>query len=457
MNLDRFIDKIFDYLFLSPCSIIILLCIATLYVLNVYPVEEDASFVQFKIYCIVVAVLLIVYSILVYKYNKLPKVSKNKIGILLIVKSENKKQFDNIKSKLIDKFDDILRTTSELNFSTIYIQEEKLKKYDILDKRSAIRLMKKVNCIFFANIKVISDDIDNSERYEITINNGVLHPTYTDKTENEFSEEIASVSRFVKQTRFQKDKIIEQLEATATNLVYICKYIIGVTYYLNFQISASEKLLEELNLEIEKNKKNIIIFNYLKNVLPIRIYNIYMIKAYVFYHKYITDKEVSTLYELGNSLDIANNYVPDTYDYHINKAAFHIWLNMDIKKAKEHILQCSKIRTNCVWRYSDAFLTACESKGFLTIYKKYKQAFKIPYDLSELATFIEDILQVNPKLYYLYFALGMIYSETGDSILTENNFKKFTNLVKVKDDMKVQLDNIIRERIYECVKIVESA
>lgn len=71
------------------------------------------------------------------------------------------------------------------------------------------------------------------------------------------------------------------------------------------------------------------------------------------------------------------------------------------------------------------FFYAYEGAGELTIYKKYKRAFKRSYNLAEIAWFIEEIHEQEPEKYKLLFALGMVYSELGQYNLAYESFQLF--------------------------------
>jgi hypothetical protein len=170
-----------------------------------------------------------------------------------------------------------------------------------------------------------------------------------------------------------------------------------------------------------------------------------MIKALIMYQAYKTRKDLIKLEGFKDALLEANNYIPNTYDYFLNKAIYCVLSNRDINNAKEHIKQCSDCKGEYTWRYSDAFLCAYEGRGAFTLYKKYKSAFRKSYPLIDIAWFIEDILEENPDRIHLMFALGMVYSEMGENDLAIESFNGFLSSYDGKEESAIKL--LISERL----------
>lgn len=125
----------------------------------------------------------------------------------------------------------------------------------------------------------------------------------------------------------------------------------------------------------------------------------------------------------------------------------------DVKKSKEHIKICSTFKNESSWRYSEAFLCAYEGKGELTIYRKYKQAFRKNYDLAEIAWFIEEIYEQESDKFKLLFALGMVYSELGQYSMAEESFSLFIEKYSGSCENKQKIISLINERLPKDVDI----
>ncbi len=259
----------------------------------------------------------------------------------------------------------------------------------------------------------------------MSFNYGVLHLTYGEEIAKKFKQEFLNITQPARNINYKKHDIIKVIKTASKQLTYICKFLLGVTFFLNGELSDAAIICEELHNEIIRNKINQPVINYLKNNLPYRCYEINMFLAIQSYDKYNIAFDEMHLETFLIYLQKANNYLPDTYSYFLLMSIFHFIKYRDIKKARECINNCRKISENNTWRYIDAFLTVYEEQSLLTAYRKYKQAFKIQYNLLILSSFIEHILEIEPHKASLHFALGLIYDQLGDQELMQQHFNAF--------------------------------
>jgi len=447
--LDGFNNKLIEEIWLKPISLLVLIGIGVLGSMYTWPTSEDKSLMKLIVYIIVVVIIISVYVVCMINHNKLPRVKKGKLGILFIINTDNKKQSDDIERKLVDKFEEIIRADLPDTFKIIYLSKDRVKKYDLQNKEMAKKLLNKVNCLFETSIKILADDSDDASKYQMSIDNGILHATYIEWIQKKFNEEFMSATKFTRCINFRKDNKIEILEVTATQLVLVCKYVLGLSYLYNGQIELSEVIMESLHKDIFKIKNNIGVARHLKDIMPNCCYEIHMIKALLTYQEYRTKKEVSGLAAYKEALTEANAFMPGTYDYYLNMAIYYMFARRDVKKSKEQIKMCATFKSESSWRYSDAFLYAYEGKGELTLYGKYKQAFRKNYDLAEIAWFIEEVYELEPEKHKLLFALGMVYSELGQYTSAKESFQLFWDKYDGTYEYKQKIKLLIKERIPE--------
>lgn len=379
-----------------------------------------------------------------YHHYKLPKAKNHKIGILFIIKAETESQFIDANSKLIDKFGTIIKSSQKNDFDIIQIRHLNLSRYDLHSKEAAIKLLKKVNCIFSVSINILADDVDEPSNYVVTINTGIIHPTYKDEAQRFFEQSIVHVAGLFSRISFQNENKIEEYEVTAHNLVYACKYIIGLSYLLSNNLDASSELFNELFIDLSRNKRNQPIINSLKSTIPKYCFHIYLHKATVIYSQYRKEKDPELLILLNQILDELNRFVPDTHFYYQLKSIYSFFIK-DYSAAKEYINKCELLNADSTWKYNKAFFYAFESAAFFKIYKLYKAALKTPYNLDDLVSFILDVLLEDPDRIGLHFALGMIHSHQKDLEKATSHFNLFSELYNGSDADK--LHSLIIERL----------
>ncbi|TAH59752.1 MAG: hypothetical protein EWM50_07505, partial [Gottschalkiaceae bacterium] len=445
--MEEFVKLLIEKVWLKPVSVLILLCMAVLGSMPTWPTVSDKSARKLIVYIVVISIIILVYIGCMIKDSILPKSKRNKLGILFLIDAVNKKQYEEIERMLIARFREILVSGLQDTFDIIYLPKEKVKKYDLQNKDSAKKLLIKTNCLFESSIRVLSDDSDNASKYQLSIENGILHATYIDMIQKKFQKEFTSATKFTRRISYQKENKIETLEVTAEQLAFACQYVLGLTCFYNSQYGLCETIFESLIKDIINSKSSLGIIGYLKNTLPQCCYDIHMIKAIISYQSYRIRRNAIDLAIYKEALTEANAFIPGTYDYHLNMAIYYMLARRDVKKSKEQIKICSTFKSESSWRYSDAFLCAYEGKGELTIYRKYKQAFRKDYDLAYLAWFIEEIHEQEPDKFKLLFALGMVYSELGQNSLAEESFNLFIEKYSGSYENKQKIELLILERL----------
>lgn len=106
----------------------------------------------------------------------------------------------------------------------------------------------------------------------------------------------------------------------------------------------------------------------------------------------------------------------------------------NVHQAKLCIAKCKQSKQNKTWLYSEAFLSAYSGQAPSTICAKYRKALEIPYNLVDIADYIEFILENEPEKMTLHLAAGLIYEAIGDSRLMKMHFSIFLEHLDKKQD-----------------------
>ena len=78
----------------------------------------------------------------------------------------------------------------------------------------------------------------------------------------------------------------------------------------------------------------------------------------------------------------------------------------------------------------------------MTIYKKYKNAFKVDHNLIEIVDYIEFILLNEPERFGLLLAAGLVYEELGDNELSHQYYIRYQSV-----NHNTNFEEILREKI----------
>lgn len=421
----KFAHKLLDKLWPQPVSIFIFLTICLFGSIAVIPKSATDSIWPIIIYTIASIILLIIIILQIIKAYKLPKAKANSLAILFVINSENNKQFEEIKRKLISEFQELINKQKSTVFEALYIPRNRVMKLDLISEASQKKLLEDTRCTFLIRIKIDSNDIDSPEFYEITFNYGILHLQYKDEIDVKFKKELTNLTHSIRKQEYKNKNTIKVMKSASNRLAYICRYLFGVTFYLNGKAKEASIICEDLYAEIKAIKKNEPVINYLKHYLPFRCHEINMILTMRLYNKFLSTFKENDLDEFYDYLKKANIYISNTYIYYSFMSIYLFVKNRNIKESQLYVNKCKELSPNNTWKYSDAFLSAYKENSLLTTYRKYKNAFKVPYNLLDLSLFIEHILDIEPHKKSLHFALGLIYNEIGDVSLMGKHFNAF--------------------------------
>ncbi len=430
--------KLFEKLWFKPISIVVLVILHFLLIPTLMPSQEE-SYTVFFIVCILIFILDLYYLKCFMKHFRLPKAKEKDLAILFVIDVANNKQFKDCQRKIIKHFSETI-ISNQIPFKVLYIQYHNLKKIDIKLEKDQKKLLEKTNCRYLIQIKIDSDDDDNANNYEMTINTGVIYSAYNQEQHQKFLKELYNISLNCRTLRYEKKEKIQVLHFTTEQMAYACKYIFGLTYLLDGNLDQAEIIFRELLLLVNQKKIKDPVGKILNKILPLRCWEIQFLLAIKYYEEYNDTEKEESIDKMHIHLNNANEYYPNTYGYYLNMAIYHVLKNRAINEAKSCIKKCKEITPNGSWKYSEAFLLAYESHSPLTIYRKYKQAFRVEFNLQRLTIFIERILDEEPDKNILRFALGLLYNEIGNTQLMQKNFKDFlNNNNKILDDKLIRL------------------
>lgn len=366
-----------------------------------------------------IAAIGILMEILFYNEIKLPCAkSKYYSAVLLIIDAESKEEYNSIKSKLADLFKKSLQGKDKKLFAVEYLKYEITDKYKILNDEETIKLLEKTNCDYLVNVNVKSEQLKDEKQYVVKIGMGYKHPAYIKPIEECFKKEFVILSKPTKKLDFLSKDKIQVLEVTANRMSLICQYIIGRGTYFNMNFKMAGILFDELYSDIKNINQDEYVIKTLKTVIPPICCDIHLRISDMHYTEFCKNKNYEDLDKMNFELEFANQYVNNTYEYHLSKSVYTFLKHRDIEMVKKELKACKEKRVKGTWEYSDAFICAYEEKSEMTIFNKYKKALKNDYNLMYLIEFIEDVLRED-KINSLRFPLIILNLEVGNTSVAQ--------------------------------------
>ena len=383
-------------------------------------------------------ILNIFYFIFVYKNNRIPKAKRNKTGIIIQLDAPNKDIYTDTKRKFGKEFEDNLFN----QFQVIFVPYAN-KSVDYKNKQFLTKFLKRKRSILYLNIRINTDKDVELYIYDMHIYSAIIHREYLPNVEKEFQKIFSSSLKNFQNIVFPSKEMIKKLKVTATEMSLSCQYVIGLSLFLNGDLKHAEILLDEMIKKIASSD----IENKIKTSVQKIRYNIFYIYVKIYSERY--QRQCND----ENALDKMNEYLEKTkqcegenYDYCLQKAYYYIAKEQNSVKAKYYINLCKQMNDkNQAWKYSEAFLKAYDNKTIGSIYKSYKDALKIDYNIPDLIVFIEMILIKETNRFGLYLALGILYNSIGDTKLSIENIEKYLNNVSDLDKAK---EILIKKGLY---------
>ncbi len=386
----------------NPCSILFVSAIIILLI----GISLITNFIIIPgILLTILGVLLIIIFYIVKKhlYNELPVVKGNKnAGILIRIFAKDEEEYDDLKYKFLNEFTYVLANEKTKHFKTICIPFHLIDEYSSNNEGDIIKLLEKTNCVSLITVRTKSEQLDLTTQYVTEFTLGIMHPHYIKNLNNLLQQEINKLLSKTSKFKYLKENKMQVLETMGQNSSFICQYIITKSFFLNGQINDAKNMGTDLYEKI-KNFSSKEITNTLINLTKNLCYNIHLFSLFIEFSKIELN-----LNEIGKELNEMNNYIPNTYDYYEGMCVYTFLKHRDITKVKEYINKCKQLNGPKTWKYNEAFLYAYMEKSEGQIISKYIQAFKIPYNHSELVYFIENIYDKEKKN-TLAFALAILY------------------------------------------------
>lgn len=386
--------------------------------------KGDFSTVNIQLLIFTIIIDLLLYW--VWSKTVLPtKTKKGKIGFVIAIKTENEAQESIINNDVIFNINTILSETSNTQkFHVFPLQKWHANK--IQGKEDAIKYLKKCDATLLLQGQFSKRKQGKEYYYTLRLTQTVLHNEISQNISDKMSIELGKI--FLPKVAIKENDEILGIERTTGLLAEAAKYFVAVAATINKNLIISESLFFEIkNSAFLKTHKFNPTAKQLRRMANENLYNISSYKARAAYDKWLFTSNKNEIQIIGEELDKQVTYkgksIKKYYNWMLLKA---IWLVIWCGKNDDAIkilLQCKPIN-HAAWRYSLAFLYACEGDLKKAVYY-YDSAFirSAGQDLSlNVEIYIAWKIKEEPNNYQLYFCLGYInykFKEDYDSAIID--------------------------------------
>lgn len=407
-------NDIFKKVFLQPISVIVLTLGGAWCCINALPDEGD-SYTKFWALLVLCIVAIALYTVWVYRTNKLPS-AKGQPGVLFVFHAQTESLFGEVEFNLREDFAKISEKF-KVKMTPVCISANRVKNYNSGNSALITNLLRKTNCALCVDVVYQTNDAEKREYYEMKVNVHAVHPDFSEEKNRFMDGEIKRMVEPVKAMKFQGDRKLEALQFAATHLNLATKYITALALILANDFAVSNVLLEELLA----SGKEFCFFESVKKAYYTSCLGLELASLDQFHQT----GDMSRIDEAENCLEKMNALFPGTYGYNLDMAMIRFIKYRDITTAQKHLAVCKRIKGDNHWKYSDAFLRAYSNEDACLVIKKYEEALETTYNVVDIITFTENVLEVEPDRPLLHLALAILYHSLHDVKMTTIHLKAF--------------------------------
>ena len=353
----------------------------------------------------------------------MPKAKKESVGFAIALSADNQQQSKIIKADFIQTIINLLSQSNlSQSFEVVIIPDYYAQK--IIDFDSAFEVLTKSRSKFMiygrARMRILKGEPNNI----LDLNGIVAHSTFPPSIKRSLQAEFTEL--FPRRLIVGEDDMFA-FEISAEFLSVTAKYIIGVTAQLSSDTEYALQLFHEVKSYASQSKVNVPSIVKIRNRIDRRLFGSYVISARVLYHEWRKTKENETMQKMFGALTNALQYKKKHYDLNMLLSIAEFVINKNIDEAIRLIFQV-KNDDQYIWSLNLGFLFTYKGEMEKAC-KHYRIAFKhgVSNDaLFQTEEFINWVLDSNPELYQLHFALGLINLQGKEDYITaQSEFTEF--------------------------------
>lgn len=379
--------------------------------------------------------------------NYMPRISKNKIGILFDVDCQYAESQEFFNRSFFNDFKKELESLSdELEIHQLPIKvSKKIKK---LNKDDQQKFLQNHNIILYLNYNIKTEGRNTSPKHEFIITD-VQALDKSAEIENKLKELLNILFAPIRKCLFNEDQHLEKIDEYNKDLNLICNYIVGICFLIhsNFQ-SAKKSFSNAYSLLNSLCYVKSIYYGLAKNT-HILSWHISLLQFKNSYFNDVTSyiKNFNIADKLVTELDDTKNILGRGLAEYYTIKARHLFIKMSINSSMDRTktymdiknfnnkarAEYSRIKMHTfAQNINDVFFAVYEQCSAEAILKKIDRLLNMPesqeYNYIGIIGFIEDIKQYYDN-YHFSLLLAEYYRFASDNMLDQsrNCYREFLN------------------------------
>jgi|GEM_PF-3070278 tetratricopeptide (TPR) repeat protein len=380
-------------------------------------------------------------------YLLLPRNKKNKIGIIIAIDTEKKKEKQRLHKDLIEKIRNYFENTQLSPLFTVLALPQKHAKR-IKNAKEAERYLRfmKGNLIVYGTI--CERKYQGKDHYFFNLNGVVIHKLIPLETSRKLGQEFGEL--MPSKWSFDSGNELFGFQITQEWLDFVTKYIIGISFLVSNKYDDAEQIFLSLAREIYSMASAVPALLEIKKRLPFRLLEIADIQTQILYSRYVNSRDNVFIGSMKKYLDIFKRYEPNYYRARLLNSIYLFLIHRDIKGAMKE-LRGVKMPLDTTWRYNLAFLLAYQGnlKQAKRQYDKAFEGFTSSNAINDTEVFMSDIMGKEKDKYCLLFLRGYLNLKgKGDMALAKQDFENFIKIAEpTKYAEEIRIAGIYVEQI----------
>ena len=386
------------------------------------PAFANISLLALLLICFLTAVLLFI----VWHFSRsLPKTKKGKVGFVISISCDDETETKKIKADFVLTLRRLIKAgKTGSSFQFIEIPSFHSEKIVDVDDAQKLRIQTKAQFLLYGRVRV--RQINKKEHHFIELDGLVSHKPIPDIVSKQLATEFSEL--LPRQVAISTEDDLLSFQFTSEWAELVAKYIIGLAAALSGDVVYAEQLYTDVLEKVTSNTNGFIVYEKLRQRLPIRLYEIYEARAANFYEKWATTHESHEIDNMGIMLlkiDFEKYKHPSIA---LLMSIYHFLHNRDIPMAQNWLNKYPKQYRNSTWQLNHAFLSAYEG-DLRTAIRYYREGTRslIESDIiSKIEDFIYFVATNEANKYQLFFCLGFFnWKVKGDNKQATEDFEKF--------------------------------
>lgn len=357
--------------------------------------------------------------------NKLPRVPRGMVGVVLAVTCEDDQHDRRVRSDFIQSLVRLLERDSEgARFFVVTLPPYLTKR--ITGFAHAERYLSRVrgHMILFGTVK--KRQLRGKDVHVLHFDGLVRHAPVTASVHKELSSQFTAV--VPRGWVLPTDADFFAFEATSEWTDVATRYVVGLAALASGDPAYAERLLLSVESAIRAGRPNLPPLQVIGQRLPSYLKLLYEAWLRLSANQYTMTRDVEHVRLMEQIADKLLARAPSAVNAYLTKAICSFLLRRDVRAARAEVYKAKQIG-DVTWRYSLAFLDAYEG-DLDNAEKEYMQAFKgrlqditVPVQCEE---FIQLVLQEEPNKAQLHYCAGLInYYAKGDMLAANQDFELF--------------------------------